>query len=133
MRGELSLLVGVDLDAQPASFTFNDVDGAAVAGADLVEQRLTRDSELASSLIELEVASWDVRDESLADLVSDRDPPRGVRRGLLGWQEAFGQPAANRLGAHAELPGGAGGAAGMPARSRIPATRAAVNGSLVGV
>lgn len=40
----------MDLDAHPASFAFNDVDGVAVAGADLVEHGLTRDPELASSL-----------------------------------------------------------------------------------
>jgi hypothetical protein len=48
---ELSLFVGVDLDAQSA-----DVDGAAVAGADLVEHGLARDPELASGLVELEVS-----------------------------------------------------------------------------
>jgi hypothetical protein len=48
---ELSLLVGVDPDAQSA-----DVDGAAVAGADLVEHGLARDPELASGLVELGAA-----------------------------------------------------------------------------
>ena len=54
---ELSLFVGVNLDAQPASFAFNDVNSVAVPGADLVEHGLTSDPELASSLVELEVAS----------------------------------------------------------------------------
>jgi hypothetical protein len=33
---ELSLFVGVDLDAQSAAFAADDVNGAALAGADLV-------------------------------------------------------------------------------------------------
>jgi hypothetical protein len=71
LLGELSLFVRVDLNTQPASLTFNDMNGPAVTGADLIEHSLTSDPELASGLVEFEIASWDLRDEPLADLVGD--------------------------------------------------------------
>jgi hypothetical protein len=42
---ELSLFVCADLDAQSASFAFDDVDGVTVAGADLVENIHTTQAE----------------------------------------------------------------------------------------
>jgi len=38
----------MDPDAQSASFAFDDVDGVTVAGTDLVEDGLARNSELGS-------------------------------------------------------------------------------------
>ena len=74
---------------RPASFAFNDVNGLALPGADLVEHSLTSDPELASGLVEFEIPSGNVRDEPRADLIGDRDPPRRVRCGLLGGLPAF--------------------------------------------
>jgi hypothetical protein len=54
--GELSLCVGMHLDAPSTSCAVNDVDGVAMAGADLVEHGLARYPKQPSGLIELDVA-----------------------------------------------------------------------------
>jgi hypothetical protein len=88
---------------------------------------------------EFDVAEGHVGDEAAGDVVGEMDTPRRVRRGLRGGQRSFVEPAADRLGADAELAGGfmdghavagigSAGPAAICVRSRMPGTREAVKG-----
>ena len=121
-----------------------DLDGVQLTALDLVQDGLSGDAELLGCLVERYVSVGDVGDESGADLVGEPDPPGGVWGGLLGWEQAGLEPAVDgclrdsefaccRLDGVEFAGGSGGGASGIPARSRTPATRASVNCSPVPV
>ena len=97
--------LGVGPDAESAALALGDVDGVALTAADLVEDGLPCEAGLGRGVDETDIAVGDVGDEAAGDVVAERDPPGRVRRGLLGGQESFAQPAADGLGADAELAG----------------------------
>jgi hypothetical protein len=127
-------LLGADFDPQPAAFALHDVDRVPAAGADLIENRLPREAELARGVVELDVPVRDGRHEALSDLVGDPNPPRRMLGSLLGGSSPSESQRrivcmltpSSRAASRIDTPEPAGwvrGAAGMFARSRIPATR----------
>src|SRR4051812_48305242 len=83
--------------------SLGDVDGVALAAADLVQDGLAGEAGAGGGVCEADVAVGDFGDEAPASLVGEFDAPGRVWRGLLGGQESFAQPAADGLGADAEL------------------------------
>ena len=105
-RPQQALFLGVELDTEPAALALGDVDGVAVAAADLVKDGLAREAGACGGVGEADVAGGDLGDEAAADIVAELDSPGRVRCRLFGGQEPFAQPAADGLGADAELAGG---------------------------
>ena len=82
-RNEQPLFTWQDLDPESSTFAVNDHHGIAASGTDLIEHRLARNAELSGGVIELHIAVGNRRDEMLADLVGEPDPPRRVLSRLL--------------------------------------------------
>ena len=85
---------------------FNNVDCVASVGADLIEDGLPREAELAGGVVEFDVAVGHGRHEPFSDLVGQPNPPWRVFGCLLRGKEPFSEPAADRHGADPELGGG---------------------------
>src|SRR3954454_18670734 len=93
----------LELYAEAAALSLGDVDGVALAAADLVEDGLAGEAGAGGGVGEADVAVRDFGDEAPANVVGELDAPGRVWRGLLGGQESFAQPATDGLGADAEL------------------------------
>jgi hypothetical protein len=83
------LFLGVELDAESAALALGDVDGVAVAAADLVEDRLAREAGSRGGVGEADVAGGNFGQEAAADVVAELDAPGRVRCRLLGGQKPF--------------------------------------------
>jgi hypothetical protein len=92
------------LDAESAALALGDVDGVAVAAADLVEDGLAGEAGVCGGVGEADVARGDVGAEAPAGVVVEDDAPGSMRCCLLGGQEPFAQPA-DGLGTDSELSG----------------------------
>jgi hypothetical protein len=95
-RRQQALFFGLKLDAESATSALGDVDGVAVAAADLVEDRLAGEAGSCGGVGEADVAGGNLGDKAAADVVAERDSPGRVRCRLLRGQEPFAQPATDR-------------------------------------
>ena len=89
-------LVG-NLDSEAVSLSVGDLNGVQLDAVGLVQDGLSGDPETLGGLVERWVSVGYVEDESMADVVGEPIPPRGVRRGSarLGGEAGL-EPAVDR-------------------------------------